>query len=155
MNKKQLFKTKMSYSHSSGGKSGSFFFFTEDNNFIIKTITSYEKKTLLDFLPNMIDFLVKTGGKSLISRIYGLYKVQYSGMSPIYLAVQRNNIKKEENNKIHSIFDLKGSKFKRKELKNEDYKYLLRNENHERVEEKLIKYDINISMSTTINKQSS
>lgn len=85
----------MSYSHSSGGKSGSFFFFTEDNNFIIKTVTAYEKRTLLSFLPNMIDFLVKTGGKSLISRIYGLYKIQYSGMSPIFLAVQKNNIKKE------------------------------------------------------------
>lgn len=65
----------MSHDHGKGGNSGSFFFFTEDNKFIIKTVNSREIKTLLNFLPNLTDFLLKTGGKSLISRIYGLYKV--------------------------------------------------------------------------------
>jgi hypothetical protein len=42
-NKMQLFKTNESVEHSSGGRSGSFFFFTEDREFIIKTM-SYEEK---------------------------------------------------------------------------------------------------------------
>lgn len=42
-NKMQLFKTNESVQHSTGGRSGSFFFFTEDREFIIKTI-SYEEK---------------------------------------------------------------------------------------------------------------
>lgn len=131
MNKMQLFKSKMSQNHGSGGKSGSFFFFTEDKNFIIKTMTKNEKKTLIQMLPNMIEFLIKTGGKSIISRIYGLYKVQYSGMSPLFLTVQRNNIQIGEDNKLMSTFDLKGSKYSRNELKPDDYKYLFRNENHD------------------------
>lgn len=142
----------MSHDHSKGGNSGSFFFFTEDNKFIIKTVNKREMETLIAFLPNMTDFLLQTGGKSLISRIYGLYKVQYSGITPIYLAVQRNNIRVEENNKIQSVFDLKGSKFCRRELKNEEIQYLFRNENHDRVKEKLKNIDGNISMSTSYNR---
>ena len=42
-NKMQLFKTNESVQQSSGGRSGSFFFFTEDRQFIIKTM-SYEEK---------------------------------------------------------------------------------------------------------------
>ena len=55
----------------------------------------------------------------------------------------------QDPNNDRILFDLKGSKFKRKELGNEDYKYLFRNENHEKVKEKLRKYDLNISMSTS------
>ena len=39
LNKMQIFKTNSDQSHSSGGKSGSFFFFTEDRQFIIKTMS--------------------------------------------------------------------------------------------------------------------
>lgn len=92
LNKLQIFKSNQNQSHDDGGKSGSFFFFTEDKKFIIKTMTNSEKKTLLRMLPSMTEFIMKTGGKSLISRIYGLYMVEYPGMNKIYLMLQRNNI---------------------------------------------------------------
>ena len=36
------------------GKSGSFFFFSNDNNYIIKTMRGNEKKVLLNMLDDMI-----------------------------------------------------------------------------------------------------
>jgi 1-phosphatidylinositol-4-phosphate 5-kinase len=81
----QIFKTNRDEKHGSGGKSGSFFFFTEDRKFIIKTMTSKEKVNFIKFLPQMTKFIMETGGKSLISRVYGLYRVKYPGMAPIFL----------------------------------------------------------------------
>lgn len=46
----------------------------------------------MNVLPKMVEFVVQTGGKSLISRVYGLYKVEYPGISPVYLMLQKNNI---------------------------------------------------------------
>lgn len=37
-NRGQIFKTNKGTKHNQGGKSGSFFFFTEDRQFIIKTL---------------------------------------------------------------------------------------------------------------------
>ena len=85
MNKMQIFKTNKNQSHSSGGKSGSFFFFTQDKQFIIKTMTKKEKEILMKLLPNQVRYLLETGGKSLISRVYGIYKVKCQGMKSIYL----------------------------------------------------------------------
>ena len=49
-NKMQLFKTNESVQHSSGGRSGSFFFFTEDRQFIIKTMSLEEKKYFMQYV---------------------------------------------------------------------------------------------------------
>ena len=43
LNRMQIFKTNSNQSHSDGGQSGSFFFFTEDKKYIIKTMTFQEK----------------------------------------------------------------------------------------------------------------
>ena len=61
----------------------------------------------------MANYMVETGGKSLISRVYGLYMVEYPGISPVFLMLQRNNIQPDPKNEIVSIFDLKGSKYSR------------------------------------------
>lgn len=90
-NKMQIFKSNQS-KDGSGGSSGSFFFFTEDKQFIIKTITTQEKKTLMKSLPQMTQYIMETGGKSMISRIYGIYMVEYPGFQKIYVMLQRNNI---------------------------------------------------------------
>ena len=84
-NRAQLFKTRSGLSHASGGKSGSFFFFTEDRRFIIKTMSRVEKDAFLKILPRLTQHLAANGGKSLISRIYGIYRVWYNGIQPIYL----------------------------------------------------------------------
>lgn len=39
LNRLQIFKVKEKQDHQNGGKSGSFFFFTEDKNYIIKTMS--------------------------------------------------------------------------------------------------------------------
>lgn len=85
LNRMQIFKTQSNKKHASGGASGSFFFHTEDRQFIIKTITQREKEVLMQLLPEMTEFIMKTGGKSLISRIYGVYMVEYPGMNKIFL----------------------------------------------------------------------
>jgi hypothetical protein len=43
-NRYQIFKTNKGKKHNEGGKSGSFFFFTEDRQFIIKTLQYKEAK---------------------------------------------------------------------------------------------------------------
>jgi 1-phosphatidylinositol-4-phosphate 5-kinase len=74
-NKMQIFKTNNYQKHGTGGKSGSFFFFTEDKKFIIKSLTKKEKKNLMTMLPNLVSHIEMTNGKSIISRVYGLFKV--------------------------------------------------------------------------------
>jgi hypothetical protein len=59
----------------------------------------------------MTKYLIDCQGKSLISRIYGVYKVKYRGMASVYLMLQKNNVKTEPNGQIECIFDLKGSKY--------------------------------------------
>ena len=70
----------------------------------------------MKMLPEMTEFIMKTGGKSLISRIYGTYMVEYPGMSKIFLTLQKNNIRMSPGNLLASKFDLKGSRFRRMEL---------------------------------------
>ena len=70
----------------------------------------------------MTEFIMNNGGKSLVSRIYGLYMVIYPGMEPIYVCLQSNNIKISPDNQLQSMFDLKGSKFNRKILDAEEIK---------------------------------
>ena len=67
----------------------------------------------MDLLPSMITYLIENGCKSIISRIYGIYKVTYSGMQPIFLMLQKNNIKIQPGNSLNCLFDLKGSKCNR------------------------------------------
>ena len=121
LNRMQIFKTNQGSSHNNGGMSGSFFFFTEDKKYIIKTMTYKEKKTLMQMLPSTVKFLIETGGKSMISRIYGVYRVKYPGMASIYLMLQKNNIQIEKQNTLMNTFDLKGSRFKRKVIDVEEY----------------------------------
>jgi hypothetical protein len=55
-NRHQIFKTNRGQKHNNGGKSGSFFFFTEDRSLIIKTIGKHEKRKLLKMLPNICKY---------------------------------------------------------------------------------------------------
>lgn len=51
-NRKMIFKAK-----ESAGKSGSFFFFSHDNKFIIKTLKTNEKKLLISILNDYVSYL--------------------------------------------------------------------------------------------------
>jgi len=56
------------------GRSGSFFFFSHDNKFIIKTMTDTEFKMYLKRLPAFGQHF-KTNKNSLLAKILGVYTV--------------------------------------------------------------------------------
>ena len=117
--------------HQSGGKSGSFFFQTENKKFIIKTMSQSEKDILLKTLPDMVKYLIDVGSNSIISRNYGVFKIKCKGMNSIYIMLMQNNKRPNMHldnldlmnnhrfmNQIISTFDLKGSKFGKQVISN-------------------------------------
>jgi hypothetical protein len=91
----------------SEGKSGSFFFFTTDNRFIIKTISESEQKTLLEELIHPYYDLVMENDHTFLSRIYGLYTLKM-GLSKVTIILMEN-IAPIDSSLVIRRFDLKGS----------------------------------------------
>jgi hypothetical protein len=58
------------------GKSGSFFFSSKDDNFIIKTMRGNEKPMLLKLLDGMIKHFTDTDNMSLLVRFYGMFTIK-------------------------------------------------------------------------------
>ena len=58
------------------GLSGSFFFFSSDNRFLIKTLKGNEKDLMLNMLDDYIEHLTFTKNGSLLARIYGIFTVK-------------------------------------------------------------------------------
>jgi 1-phosphatidylinositol-4-phosphate 5-kinase len=85
-NRYQIFKSNQGQKHQTGGKSGSFFFFSQDMQYIIKTISKGELSALLNMLPSFIELIGKKP-HSMISYIYGVYTVQMSRTHSINLVV--------------------------------------------------------------------
>ena len=56
------------------GRSGSFFFFSNDNNFIIKTMRGTEKEILFNMLHDLINHF--TQNQSLMAKIYSVYTIK-------------------------------------------------------------------------------
>lgn len=70
-NKESMLKIK-----ESSGKSGSFFFFSNDKKFIIKTVKEEELKTMLgEFMKNYY-IHISNNPDSFLARIYGLYTIK-------------------------------------------------------------------------------
>ena len=78
-NRDQIFKTG-----EAAGASGSFFFFSHDKRFIVKTVTKEELDVTLQLLPYMHDHFSKNP-KSIISRVYGVYTVKMKTYYPVHL----------------------------------------------------------------------
>jgi hypothetical protein len=55
------------------GASGSFFFFSHDNKFLIKTLRGKEKKLMLGMLDDYVHHIKVNDNMSLLARIYGVY----------------------------------------------------------------------------------
>lgn len=106
---------------SSTGKSGSFFYYTADQNFMLKTISSTEFHHLRHILKDYYEHLV-TYPHSLITRFYGLHKIKYNraigGKVRIYFVIMANVFKTARD--IHVRYDLKGSKQGRRTKKSPD-----------------------------------
>ena len=69
------------------GKSGSFFFFSHDNRFIIKTMRGAEKETILNMLDAYIEHIRASNNKSLLARIYGVFTIKTKELTPIDLMI--------------------------------------------------------------------
>ena len=90
----------------SPGKSGSFFYFSRDYRFIIKTIHHNEHKFLRQILPLYYDH-VKTNPHTLLSRFYGLHRVKLPRGHKIHFVIMNNLFPPHRD--IHETYDLKGS----------------------------------------------
>jgi len=101
----------------SEGKSGSFFYFTHDRRYVIKTVNREEEKFLCKIAKSYYDY-IKDNPNSLIVRLYGLYQVQLAWEQKyISVIVMENIFHSMQRLPIHEKYDLKGSTVKRKTSK--------------------------------------
>lgn len=91
---------------SSPGKSGSVFYVSNDDRFMIKTMRKAEVKVLLGMLPNYFDH-VQRYENTLITKFFGLHRIKPSGGQKVRFVVMGNMFCTEL--RIHRRFDLKGS----------------------------------------------
>lgn len=94
----------------SPGKSGSFFYFSRDYRFIIKTISHSEHKFLRSILKDYHTH-VKTNPHTLLSRFYGLHRVKLPRGRKIHFVIMNNLFPPHRD--IHETYDLKGSAYGR------------------------------------------
>ncbi|KAI4655567.1 hypothetical protein J4E93_000281 [Alternaria ventricosa] len=90
----------------SPGKSGSFFYFSRDYKYIIKTIHHAEHKFLRKILKDYYNH-VQENPNTLLSQFYGLHRVKIPYGRKIHFVVMNNLFPPHRD--IHSTFDLKGS----------------------------------------------
>ncbi|KAH8724545.1 hypothetical protein GQ44DRAFT_617925 [Phaeosphaeriaceae sp. PMI808] len=100
----------------SPGKSGSFFYFSRDYKYIIKTIHHAEHKFLRKILKDYYNH-VQENPNTLLSQFYGLHRVKIPYGRKIHFVVMNNLFPPHRD--IHHTFDLKGSTIGR-DFKEED-----------------------------------
>ena len=100
----------------SPGKSGSFFYFSRDYKYIIKTIHHSEHKLLRKILREYYAHIEKYPN-TLISQFYGLHRVKIPYGRKVHFVVMNNLFPPHRD--IHQTFDLKGSTVGR-DFKEED-----------------------------------
>ncbi|KAK5910111.1 hypothetical protein CesoFtcFv8_003979 [Champsocephalus esox] len=97
------------------GASGSLFYLTSDDEFIIKTVQHKEAKFLQRLLPGYYMNL-NQNPRTLLPKFYGLYCIQSGGIN-IRLVVMNNMLPRSV--KMHYKYDLKGSTYKRRASRKE------------------------------------
>ncbi|XP_061339567.1 phosphatidylinositol 4-phosphate 5-kinase 1-like [Gastrolobium bilobum] len=102
---------------SSPGKSGSIFYLTQDDRFMIKTVKKSEVKVLIRMLRSYYQH-VSRYDNSLVTKFYGVHCVKPIGGQKIRFIVMGNLFCSEY--PIHRRFDLKGSSYGRTTDKPED-----------------------------------
>jgi 1-phosphatidylinositol-4-phosphate 5-kinase len=94
----------------SPGKSGSFFYFSRDYRFIIKTISHSEHKFMRSIMKQYHEH-VKSNPHTLLSRFYGLHRVKLPRGRKIHFVIMNNLFPPHRD--IHETYDLKGSAYGR------------------------------------------
>ncbi|KAJ8762909.1 hypothetical protein K2173_023038 [Erythroxylum novogranatense] len=95
---------------SSPGKSGSFFYLTQDDRFMIKTVKKSEVKVLIRMLPSYYKHVCRYE-KTLLTKFFGVHCVKPIGGQKTRFIVMGNLFCSEY--RIHRRFDLKGSSYGR------------------------------------------
>uniref|UniRef100_A0ACD5Y3I6 Uncharacterized protein n=1 Tax=Avena sativa TaxID=4498 RepID=A0ACD5Y3I6_AVESA len=95
---------------SSPGKSGSFFYLTQDERFMIKTVKKSEVKLLIRMLPSYYKH-IRRYKSSLITRFYGVHSVKPNGGQKVRFIIMGNLFCSDH--RIHRRYDLKGSSYGR------------------------------------------
>jgi len=102
--------------HSKGGKSGEFFFFSYDENIVIKTISNKELNTLLEILPTYVQHF-RDHPSSLIAKIYGVYTFERLEPYEKYNLILMRNVSGFPSKSVERKYDLKGSTYTRATVK--------------------------------------
>ena len=126
-----------------GGRGNNSLFRTWDKKFIIKTIDTNEKNIFFEQM--IIDFhCFMRELRSILSRIYGLYKIEIKDKGAIYVIVQKNMDDLPFETKLLT-FDFKGSTVDRQVIAKEDC-LLPREKIWEKYKNKVLKdKDLNIT----------
>lgn len=90
----------------SPGKSKSFFYYSRDYRYIIKTVHHVEHRFMRKILPRYFQY-IKDNPNTLLTRIYGLHRVKIPYSSKIHFVVMANLFSPDKD--IHESYDLKGS----------------------------------------------
>ncbi|KAG0793158.1 hypothetical protein G6F29_005490 [Rhizopus arrhizus] len=94
----------------SPGKSGSFFYYSRDYRFIIKTIHHTEHKFMRKILKDYYEHVCENP-HTLLCRFYGLHRIKLPHGSKIHFVVMGNVL--PSNKDVHETYDLKGSTYGR------------------------------------------
>lgn len=96
-NREQIFKsnqlTSGGLTSNNGGKSNSFFFFTQDGKFIVKTLITSERQIILQKIGAYVEHLKvqrKSGSMSLLAPIIGVFDVHIKGLIKVGIMVMKN-----------------------------------------------------------------
>ena len=99
------------------GKSGSFFFFSYDKKYIVKTISNVELHFMIENLQAYYSYL-KDNPDSLLTRYYGLVKLRFTSQQEFIIVVVMENVfYLQEGMVLEERYDLKGSVINRQTVK--------------------------------------
>jgi 1-phosphatidylinositol-4-phosphate 5-kinase len=108
MNRRSVFKAG-----EGAGASGSFFFFSQDNRFLIKTVMPAEVTKMGKMLPHLVRHFTQMSNQSLIARIYGIFTIKTNYFAPLHIMIMQNSAFLDDPKQKLLTFDLKGSTIKR------------------------------------------
>ena len=99
------------------GRSGSFFFFSYDKKYIVKTICDVELQFMIENLQVYYGYLVDNPD-SLLTRYYGMVKLRFTSEQEFIIVVVMENVfYLQEGMVIEERYDLKGSLTNRQTVK--------------------------------------
>eukprot|EP00002_Diphylleia_rotans_P017157 TRINITY_DN3327_c0_g1_i1.p1 TRINITY_DN3327_c0_g1~~TRINITY_DN3327_c0_g1_i1.p1 ORF type:complete len:357 (+),score=65.62 TRINITY_DN3327_c0_g1_i1:78-1148(+) len=92
------------------GKSGALFYLSQDNRFVIKTISKRESKFLRMIMPDYHRHFLENPNH-LLTRFYGHFRISTAKGRGIRMVIMNNILQTTKD--IHERYDLKGSKYGR------------------------------------------